>query len=346
MIKDRTYRLAAGTWILLAVLFLASAVQAADVSDSLNSSIASPEDEANASLVAEMNDTAVGVEDVNKTVATEPVMVTEPVVTPSDVTIPAGTEAGAVGEVVTVTEPEPVSEGAEEAVSTVCLSGCYYSSIQAAIDAAKDGDVLEVESGTYNENLVINKAITIKGVDTGEGVAVVNAQGNGSAVVLGVDGIILDGLYITSAGPYPKAGIEIVSSNNLINKCEVWNCKCWGIYLKGGSTNNTVSECVTSNNDNDGVMIYKSPGNFFRGNIIGNNGDNGIQVLESANNVVDGNVLGNNTNSGVYIDSSQNAIVMNNIITYNSWGINLTNSGMDRVGPNRFLNNAKDLSVA
>jgi parallel beta-helix repeat protein len=340
MIKDRTYRLAVGTWILLVVFFLASAVQAADVPGGLNSSISSPEDEADVAVVAETNDSAVvGVEDGNETVATEPAMETD-LVTPS--------------EAVTVTEPETVievvegevGEGAEEAVSTVCLSGCYYSSIQAAIDAAKDGDVVEVESGTYNENLVINKAITLKGVDTGEGAAVVNARGDGSAVVLETDGITLEGLYITSAGPYPKAGIEIVSNDNLINKCEIWNCKCWGIYLKGGSTNNIVSECVTSNNDNDGVMIYKSPGNFFSGNIIGNNGDNGIQILESANNVVDGNVLGNNTNSGVYIDSSQNAMVMNNIITYNSRGINLISSGIDRIGPNRFLNNTQDLEMA
>lgn len=344
MVRDRTYKFAAGAWILLAVFFSAAAVQAADVSDDLNSSIASPEDEANAALVAETEDgTGIGTDDGNNTIATE--LEETELLTPSEAMTPTETETGGMGEA--VTEQEPADEGTiEEAVSTVCLSGCRYSSIQAAIDAAKDGDVVEVESGTYNENLVVNKAITLKGVDTGEGAAVVNAQGSGSAVILEVDGITLEGLYITSAGLYPKAGIEIVSNDNLINKCEVWNCKCWGIYLKGGSSNNTVSECISSNNDNDGVMIYKSPGNFFRGNLVGNNGDNGVQILESDNNVVDGNVLGNNTNSGVYIDSSQNAMVMNNIITYNSRGISLTSSGIDRVGPNRFLNNTKDLEVA
>lgn len=340
MIKDRTYRLAVGTWVLLAVFFLATAVQAADVPDDLNSSIASPEDEADTAVVAETDDSTVGdVEDGNEIVTTEPEMETEPV-TPS--------------ETATVTEPETVievvedevGEGVEEAVSTVCLSGCYYSSIQAAIDAAKDGDVVEVESGTYNENLVVDKAITLKGVDTGEGAAVVNAQGSGSAVILETDGITLEGLYITNAGPYPKAGIEISSSNDcLINKCEVWNCKHWGIYLKGGSNNNIVSECVLSNNGNDGIMMYKSPGNLFRENIIGNNGYNGIYIFGSDNNVVDGNVLSNNNNTGVFIRDSQNSIVMNNIIAYNKQGINLTNSGIDRVGPNRFLNNTQDLAM-
>ncbi len=353
MIKDRTYGLAAGTCFLVAVL-LSVGLGHADVYDGPNSSIAGPEIgslEAAALAIAETDN---GTEDGNKTIAAEPEMGTEPVAPPEAVT-PAETEEVAEGEV--VMEPETVDEGAEvvegevaeeigEAVRTVCIAGCNYSSIQAAIDAAKDGDVVEVGSGTYNENIVVNKSITIKGVNTGEGASVVNAQGSGSAVVLEADGIVLESLYITNAGLYPRAGIEIVSNDNLISGCEVWNCKYWGIYLKGGSTNNTVSECVSSNNGHDGVMIYKSPGNFFTDNIIGNNGDNGVQILESDNNVVDGNVLGNNTNSGVYVDSSQNAMVMNNIIAYNSWGVQLISSGFDRVGPNRFLNNTKDLEMA
>jgi len=33
----------------------------------------------------------------------------------------------------------------------VCLSGCAYSSVQAAVDAASDGDVIKVAVGTYND---------------------------------------------------------------------------------------------------------------------------------------------------------------------------------------------------
>jgi parallel beta-helix repeat protein len=353
MIKDRTYGLAAGTWFFVAVL-LSVGLGQADVYDGLNSSIAAQEIgslEAGAVAIAGTDN---GTEDGNKTIAAELEIESEPVAPPEVVT-PAETEEVAAVEV--APEPETVDEGVEvvegevaeevgEAVRTVCIAGCNYSSIQAAIDSAKDGDVVEVGSGTYNENIVVNKSITLKGVNTGQGAAVVKAQGSGSAVVLKADGIVLEGLYITSAGPYPSAGIEIISDDNLISGCEVWNCKYWGIYLKGGSTNNTVSECVSSNSGNDGIMIYKSPGNFFTDNIIGNNGDNGIQILESDNNVVDGNILGNNTNSGVYVDSSQNAMVMNNIIAYNSRGVQLISSGIDRVGPNRFLNNTQDLEVA
>ncbi len=43
----------------------------------------------------------------------------------------------------------------------VCLSGCAYSSIQAALNAAEDGDTLRVAQGLYYENLSINNPITV-----------------------------------------------------------------------------------------------------------------------------------------------------------------------------------------
>lgn len=41
--------------------------------------------------------------------------------------------------------------------------GGDYATIQAAIDAARDGDVIAIRSGVYNENLVINKSVTLLG---------------------------------------------------------------------------------------------------------------------------------------------------------------------------------------
>jgi len=51
----------------------------------------------------------------------------------------------------------------------VCPSGCEFSSIQSAINAANPGDTIEVRGGTYDERVDANKAITIKEIDTGEG---------------------------------------------------------------------------------------------------------------------------------------------------------------------------------
>ncbi len=232
------------------------------------------------------------------------------------------------------------------ATHEVCLNGCSYTTIQAAVDAAVDGDLVEVGSGTYNENVIVDKRITLRGVDTGEGAAVVNAQGNGSGIVLQAGGAVLEGLYVTNAGPYPSAGIEVVSSDNIIAGCSIWNSGWWGIYLKGASSNNTVTETIISNSVNDGIMVYRAPGNRFIENTVANNGDNGIQILESENSVVERSIIGNNTNSGISVEDSGNAVVRGNVISYNNLGIHLSASAIDRVGPNRFIGNGQEMAVA
>lgn len=368
MLRNRTHKRAVGGFFALAILIFAGLAQGADSTDGINASLNESLNESlNASVnaiepsiqesnatsgVQEMKDLdleeatgAVGEIENETAVVVEAEGAEEPVtVDPVSVTTIEAENASVSEEV-----PEPVEAVVAEAspaTHTVCLNGCAFTTIQAAIDAAVDGDLVEVGSGTYSENVVVDKRITLRGVDTGEGLPAVNARSNGTGVVLKAGGIVLDGLYIVNAGQYPSAGIEVVSSDNIIEECSVWNSGHWGIYLKGGSTNNTVSNSIASNNGNDGIMVFKAPGNRFRENTIVNNGYHGIQILESDNTVVERNVIGNNSNSGVSVETSGNAVVMGNIISYNSIGIQLKGSGIDRIGPNRFIGNGQDLATA
>ncbi len=355
MLQDRTHKLTLSAWLLMAIFLLAGLVQA-DVFEGLNNSLAtedlaSQETNAASEVAGEMeaidseNFTGSVDQVENETMANEMATaieaeeVAEVEATDDETNADASNES--VAEIVTEMAEEPKGE----MIRNVCLNGCVYTTIQAAIEAAEDGDVVEVGSGTYSENVVVDKSITLRGVNTGEGVPIVNALGNGSTVILSADGIVLEGFYITNAGSYPSAGIEIVSSDNLIAGNGVWNSEWVGIYLKG-STNTTISECISSNNGNDGILIFRAPGNLVRDNVVSNNGDDGIQVLQSDNNHVEGNVVGNNTDVGIFLDSSSNTVVMGNTLSYNYKGIGLQNSGIDRVGPNRFLNNTQDLELA
>ncbi len=48
---------------------------------------------------------------------------------------------------------------------TVCPSGCPFTKIQAALDAAKDGDTITVGPGLYRENLKITKSVSLVGAN-------------------------------------------------------------------------------------------------------------------------------------------------------------------------------------
>lgn len=71
---------------------------------------------------------------------------------------------------------------------TVCPDGCNYSSIQAAVTAANSGDTIEAHSGFYNEDVVLNKDVALRGNDTGGGkpsIGVMHLCGHPESMVVG-----------------------------------------------------------------------------------------------------------------------------------------------------------------
>ena len=72
-------------------------------------------------------------------------------------------------------------------------------SIQAAINAATSGDIIEINSGTYNESLHINKRLTIRGVDIGGGLPIIDANCIGNAIEISADQVILEKIVSTNS---------------------------------------------------------------------------------------------------------------------------------------------------
>lgn len=66
-------------------------------------------------------------------------------------------------------------------IGKVCPSGCKYSSIQNAVEKVRAGGVIKVEAGTYEENVKINKDLTLKGA--GSSKATIDGAKEGSPIV-------------------------------------------------------------------------------------------------------------------------------------------------------------------
>jgi len=121
-----------------------------------------------------------------------------------------------------------------------------YSSIQEAINAVSVDDTVIVRNGTYNENVVLNKSLSL----IGEGYPSVDAQQKGSAIRITADGCVVKGFRCVNAKYLPNAGISVESCSNVIanNTCTKNNC---AIILDGNSSSNTIENNTCFENWDD-----------------------------------------------------------------------------------------------
>jgi parallel beta-helix repeat protein len=129
---------------------------------------------------------------------------------------------------------------ANAAKITVGPMDANYSVIQQAAANASTGDLIEVQSGTYHENVYLFHTVTLLGVDTGKGLPVVDAGGSGSAITIRSNGTTVSGFNVTNSGHCGcgNAGILVESNNNTIMNNIIFKNK-YGIFVRPGKTNNT-----------------------------------------------------------------------------------------------------------
>lgn len=156
---------------------------------------------------------------------------------------------------------------------TVCSAGCDYTTIQAAVDDASPGITVEVHSGTYEENVVVDKQLKLVGLDTGWGAPVIDPGGAGSAFTFDADGIKMEGFTLVNSG----YGIKINSNNSIIKDNNV-SSNNMGIYFTQ-CTNNTV---VMNNVNGNWIGLYFQQSTNNR--IYLNNLDNTDNVFPSLTN--------------------------------------------------------------
>jgi len=180
-------------------------------------------------------------------------------------------------------------------------SGQTYSNIQDAIDAANESDTVYVHSGTYNENLVIDKAITL----TGEGSGSVTINGNGDHTIkVYNDSVQISGFTIKNTGEsYGCVFLSSVTSclitNNIIK--DGGN----GVYLVNSDSNTVKDNTIESNNI--GIYISGSDSNTIKNNIIRNNNANGVFIPSTSNsNTIYLNDFDDNLNSNARDEGSNN----------------------------------------
>jgi len=159
----------------------------------------------------------------------------------------------------------------------VSPSGGGFISIRAAISHAADGDTILVHSGTYQEQVLIDKRLTIRGIDTGTGAPVIDPERKGTAVEITSDGCTFSGFIIQNAALV--SGIRISSDRNTISQNTVRDC-AQGIFLASAS-NNLITTNSIIRNSRTGITLEGSSTNRIENNSIVKN-TIGIALDESS----------------------------------------------------------------
>ncbi len=238
----------------------------------------------------------------------------------------------------------------QASVITVGQQGCDFYRIEAAIDSAGPGDIIEVQSGEYYVNLNITvPLLNLHGKDTGEGRPVLRAgsstadieergtgltemvvKSGGTAIAIREFGCVVDGFDITGVTwPIPhgsgehndligNAAIRVYSDGNTISNNTFYGSDLTAIGLWNCSNNKIINNTIKDIPFGYGVELYNSHGNSIEGNLLHHN-DWGIEMQRSDSNTVEGNEITDSINDAVRAIKCNFSIISGNTITGSGW---------------------------
>ncbi|MCD6512324.1 MAG: right-handed parallel beta-helix repeat-containing protein, partial [Thermoplasmata archaeon] len=196
----------------------------------------------------------------------------------------------------------------------------HFNKIQDGIDAVAENGTVYVFNGTYYENIVINKSITLIGED--RNTTIIDGNYKGDVIKITADNVSINGFEIRHSRCC-SSGIEISYANNVtISNCSISN-NSYGISLDS-SSNNTLSNCNIYGNNFDGILIRHSFNNYISSCDIYENNEYGIYLYSSSNNTISNSNIYSNKIAGILIiASSMNNTVDRCNVSDNAFGVTI-----------------------
>jgi parallel beta-helix repeat protein len=210
------------------------------------------------------------------------------------------------------------ASGATLIVNTTGSEGAFIS-IQDAIDNASAGDTVFVYQGSYNENIMINKSLNMKGENRDN--TWIKGDDTGDVVVVSADWVNITGFTITKGGSsFENAGLKLIDNKN----CKIYeNCISnngyYGIYLYNSSWNEILNNSAY-NNYWDCINLKYSRGNNIVDNTLYSTEGIGIMAYYSDETSIQSNTAWDHWGS-IYLLRSNQSSVINNSVSNGIYGI-------------------------
>jgi parallel beta-helix repeat protein len=195
--------------------------------------------------------------------------------------------------------------------ATLCVSkhpspGCPYSTIGAAVAAAKTNDVIQVSQGTYDEDVVIGIPLSLVGADPYN--TIIDATGKNN------------GIYVDGADNVGLTGV-------VVSGFTVQNANFEGILLTNVSHVTITDNHVRTNNISLNISTPACPGIPSFETLEGDDCGEGIHLSGVDHSIISNNVVENNA-GGILLSDDTGAthdnLILGNIVQNNPFDCGIT----------------------
>lgn len=190
--------------------------------------------------------------------------------------------------------------------------------LQALVDAAEPGTVIDLPPGTYRGDITIDKAITLRG----SGQAVIEGTGTGTVVTVLAPDVTLEGLVIRNSGDSldrEHAGISVKAP-----RVRVIDSRLEDVLF--------------------GIFLYQAPDSVIRGNtvqskdlFVARRGD-AIRMWESHRTVVEQNVVDGARDLVLWF--SDDVTIRGNLVSNGRYGLHFMYSDRATIEENALIDNS------
>ncbi|TAH44550.1 MAG: nitrous oxide reductase family maturation protein NosD [Betaproteobacteria bacterium] len=181
-------------------------------------------------------------------------------------------------------------------------------SIQAAIDRAAPGDVIEIQRARYQENLRIAKPLTLRGVNR----PTLTGGMKGDTIRITAEDVTLEGLIVSNSGDSLRdqnAGIYVQPGAHraVVRNCDL-TYNLFGLWIEQANDVRVEGNTITGKRDyqssqrGNGIQLY----NTLRARVIGNH----VSFVRDA----------------IYVDVTHDAIFRGNKLHHSRYGTHYMNS--------------------
>ncbi|MFC1408812.1 right-handed parallel beta-helix repeat-containing protein [Streptacidiphilus sp. N1-1] len=179
-----------------------------------------------------------------------------------------------------------------------------YRTVAAALADARDGTLITLAPGRYEESLLIIRPVTLAADPAGS--ATVHSA-SGSTVVLDAEAVQLSGLLLSGADPEAPV-LDVRRGQAALDGCQV-SGEAWAAVLAWQQGELALRDCTVTNAQGAGIVVTSGGGNVMERSRVSDVGSSAVVVAEQGRLTVRDCTLSGARGNGICVNGEGAAVV-------------------------------------